>query len=285
MAALTIIIVAFNTRSELEACLGSLVEHPPNIPHEVLVVDNASSDGTPAALRERWPLIRLIEPGRNVGFAAANNLGFRASSGEFVLLLNSDTLVFAGAIDTLIDQMRLRPEVAAAGPRIVDATGTAELSFGAHMSPLAEARQKLLTRMHERGMGWARRRVERLTRTGHYPDWVSGACLMVRRSEAVRSGLMDERYFLYGEDVDFCAALRANGHRILFVPEAQIVHLRGRARRTRPLESERAYHRSHLAFYAKHHPRWLPWLKLYLKARGKMPREEGCGIVTDRNEA
>lgn len=272
MADLTIVIVSFNTRPELEACLSSLAEEDHSqTTREIVVVDNASSDGTPTALRERWPAVRLIEPGRNIGFAAANNLGIRASTAEFVLLLNSDTLVGAGAIDTLVEQLRRRPEVAAAGPRLVDAAGKAELSFGRQMSPLAEARQKALTRLHDRGFGFATRRVDRLTRTRHFPDWVSGACLIVRRADALAAGLLDERYFLYAEDVDFCAALRALGKRVLFVPDAEIVHLRGRSRRTRPVASEQAYRTAHLAFYAKHHPRWLPWLTLYLRIRGKLP--------------
>jgi len=274
MTDLSIIIVSFNTRPELEACLGSLAEHRALVSHEIIVVDNASSDGTTTALRERWPAVRLIEPGRNIGFAAANNLGIRASTSEFVLLLNGDTRVGPGAIDTLVDQLRHSPDVAAAGPRIVDAAGRAELSFGRHISPLAEARQKLLTRLHERGFRLANRRVERLTRTRCFPDWVSGACLMVRRHDALAAGLLDERYFLYAEDVDFCAALRALGKRVLLVPEAEIVHLRGRARASRPIASEQAYRRAHLAFYAKHHPRWLPWLTLYLRVRGKLPPEE-----------
>ena len=275
MADLTVIIVSFNTRSELEACLGSLVEHRPRTSHEIVVVDNASSDHTPEALRERWPGVRLIETGRNIGFAAANNLGIRSSSGEFVLLLNSDTLVGPGAIDALVAQLQRSPDVAAAGPRIVDAHGKVELSFGRMISPLTEARQKLLTRLHERGVRLVNRHVERLTRTRHYPDWVSGACLMVRRNDAVAAGLLDERYFLYAEDVDFCAALRALGKQVLFVPEAEIVHLRGRARASRPIESEQAYRKAHLAFYAKHHPLWLPWLTLYLRVRGKLlPADE-----------
>ena len=278
MADLSIIIVSFNTRPELEACLGSLVEHRARVSHEIVVVDNASSDGTTTALRERWPAVRLIEPGRNIGFAAANNLGIRASTSEFVLLLNSDTRVGAGSIDTLVDQLRRSPDVAAAGPRIVDANGRAELSFGRQIAPLSEARQKLLTRLHERGVGLANRRVERLTRTRCFPDWVSGACLLVRRRDAVAAGLLDERYFLYAEDVDFCAALRALGRRVAFVPEAEIVHLRGRARASRPIASEQAYRRAHLAFYAKHHPRWLPWLTLYLRVRGQLPREEKKGV-------
>ncbi|MEI6666904.1 MAG: glycosyltransferase family 2 protein [Acidobacteriota bacterium] len=271
MPELSIIIVSFNTRPELEACLASIVEHAPRVSHEIVVVDNASSDQSADAVRTRWPAVRLVEAGRNAGFAAGNNIGIRSSAGELLLLLNSDTLVKPGALDTLVSELRHSPEVAAVGPRIVDAAGSPELSFGRHIAPLAEARQKLLTRLHERGVGVARRRVERLTTTRQHPDWISGACLMVRREDALAVGLLDERYFLYAEDVDFCAALRARGRRILFVPTAEIVHLRGRARRSRPVESEHAYRRAHLAFYAKHHPGWYWCLAAYLRVRGKLP--------------
>jgi hypothetical protein len=115
------------------------------------------------------------------------------------------------------------------------------------------------------------RRVERLTRYEHYVDWVSGAALLVRRADAEAVGLLDERYFLYTEDVDFCAAMRAAGRRVLFTPAAEIVHLRGRSRATAPAVMNEAYRRSHLAFYEKHHPRWAPVLKLYLKLKGQLP--------------
>jgi len=269
--ALTIVIVSYNTRPELEHCLESLARHPPRTTHAILVVDNASTDGTPEALRARWPAVRLIEAGRNLGFAGANNLGVRASTGEFVLLLNSDTLVPEGAVDTLVERLRAEPDVGAAGPRIIDAAGRPELSFGAMMGPFTELRQKLVVRLHERGTPAVVRHVERLTRLRHYPDWVSGACLLVRRDDAMAVGLLDERYFLYAEDVDFCAALRGLGRRILFTPDAQIVHLRGVSGRSRPAATERAYRQSQLAFYVKHHPRWVPALRAYLRLRGTLP--------------
>ena len=100
---------------------------------------------------------------------------------------------------------------------------------------------------------------------------MSGACLLVRRADADAVGLLDERYFLYTEDVDFCAAIRARGRRILFTPAAQIVHLRGRSRQTAPGPSEQAYRRSQIAFYEKHHPRWAPWLRVYLRLKGRLP--------------
>jgi N-acetylglucosaminyl-diphospho-decaprenol L-rhamnosyltransferase len=271
MADLSIIIVSFNTREELEACLRTLREHAPTVPHEVVVVDNASTDGTAAAIRERWPQVRLIEAGRNLGFAAGNNLGIRAVDSELVLLLNSEPLGSAGALDTLVRELRARPDLAAIGPRLVDAAGRAELSFGSMMSPFNELRQKVLVTLHARHIGPISRLVERRTRRPQSPDWVSGACLLVRREDALRAGLLDERYFLYAEDVDFCAALRALGKHIAFTPAAEIVHLRGASRRRRPAAAEAEYRRSQLAFYAKHHPGWAGVLRFYLRVRGKLP--------------
>lgn len=272
MAILTILIVSHNTRQELEDCLTSLSTHPPRTPHDIVVVDNASTDGTVEALRDRWPRVQVLQAPRNVGFAAANNLGIRAVDSEYVLLLNSDTVVAEHAVDTLAGALMAAPDVAAVGPRLVDGHGRAELSFGRMMTPFNEARQKLLVRLHDRRIGFASRYVERLTRTARDADWVSGACLLVRRRDAVAAGLLDERYFLYAEDVDFCAALRELGKRVRFTPAAQITHLRGRSRSRRPAASDEAYRRSHLAFYAKHHPRWAPWLRWYLRLRGRLPR-------------
>src|SRR5207249_765637 len=107
--------------------------------------------------------------------------------------------------------------------------------------------------------------VERMTHREQSPDWVSGACLLVRRDDAEAVGLLDERYFMYAEDIDFCAAIRARGRRILFSPAVQIVHLRGRSVASAPGATRDAYRRSHIAFYEKHHPFWAPLLKLYLR--------------------
>jgi len=140
----------------------------------------------------------------------------------------------------------------------VDGSGRAELSFGRMIGPFSEIAQKL--RAHGD--------VESLTRRRHYPDWVSGACLLVRRADANAVGLLDERYFMYTEDVDFCAAIRARGRRILFAPEVDVVHLRGRSAASAPEATRRAYRRSQLAFYEKHHPFWARFLRVYLRARG-----------------
>jgi N-acetylglucosaminyl-diphospho-decaprenol L-rhamnosyltransferase len=253
---LSIIIVSFNARADLERCLESLHAAPPVVPHEILVVDNGSTDGSAGAAR-RWPGVQVIEAGGNLGFARANNIGIRASGGAAILLLNSDTIVPPGAIDRLIAELDRHSDVAVAGPRLVDGSGRAELSFGRMLGPWNELRQKRL--------GQSAAAVEALTRRPQYPDWVSGACLLVRRADADAVGGLDERYFMYTEDVDFCAAIRARGRKILFVPGVEVVHLRGRSAASAPAATLGHYRRSQLAFYEKHLPMWAPLLKLYVR--------------------
>lgn len=271
MPRLSIVIVTYNSASQIEACLTSLSAHPPSVDHETLIVDNRSPDATAALVRQRWPRVTVVDVGANLGFARASNLGIRATSGELVLLLNPDTLVPTGALDALVAALDGRPDAACAGPRLVDADGRAELSFGAMIDPLAELRQRLLVRGNDRGVPFLARYVDRLTRRAHDADWVSGACLLVRRADAEAVGLLDERYFMYAEDVDFCAALRARGRRVIFAPAAQVVHLRGQSAASAPGATDAAYRRSQLAFYTKHHPRWVRLLRAYLRLRHRLP--------------
>ena len=261
---LAIVIVSYNARDDLARALTSLTDAPPATPHQIVVVDNASTDGAAQMVAERYSTVRLIAAGGNLGFARANNLGIGQTSGDLVMLLNPDTIVPPGAIDRLITRFDERTDVVAAGPRLVDAAGRAELSFGAMYSPWSEARRKVELALDAWGTSAVRRAIERATREEHAVDWVSGACLLVRRSAGDRAGWLDERYFLYAEDVDFCAALRAQGGRILFTPAAEIVHLRGRSGADRPGATRDAWRESHLAFYRKHRPRWAPLLRWYL---------------------
>jgi N-acetylglucosaminyl-diphospho-decaprenol L-rhamnosyltransferase len=274
MPRLSIVIVTYNSLAEIDACLASLSAHPPSLEHETLVVDNASPDGTAMAVRQRWPRVRVVDAGANLGFAGACNIGIRQTSGEFVLLLNPDTLVPTGALGALVAYLEARPDAAVVGPRLVDTSGRAELSFGAMIGPLTALRQKLLVTGSARGVPLVSAYVSYLTRRARDVDWVSGACLLVRRADAQAVGLLDERYFMYTEDVDFCAAIRARGRRVLFTPEAQVVHLRGRSVASSPRVVEAAYRRSQLAFYAKYHAGWVPFLRTYLKLRHRMSDTE-----------
>jgi GT2 family glycosyltransferase len=271
MPRLSIIIVTFNSAREIDACLASLAADSSTVGHETLVVDNASSDGTAAAVRRHWPGVRVVDAGSNLGFAGGSNLGIRQTSGELVLLLNPDTVVEPDALGALVEALDSRADASVAGPRLVDAGGRAELSFGGMIGPFTELRQKLLVTGHDLGLPLVSGYVDRLTRQIREVDWVSGACLLVRRADAEAVGLLDERYFMYAEDVDFCAAIRARGRKVLFAPAAEVVHLRGRSVSSRPRPTEMAYRRSQLAFYTKHHPRWAPVLRAYLKLRGRLP--------------
>ena len=260
----SIIIVSYNARADLERCLASIAAAPPRVSYEIIVVDNASSDGSAEAAR-RVAGVRVIEAGANLGFARANNVGIRASSGDELLILNGDTIVPAGAIDGLVAELSAHPEAAVVGPRLVDAEGRAELSFGRMLGPLSEWRQKRLVRGNARRDPKISAFVDAITRRPHTPDWVSGACLLVRRADAEAVGLFDERYLMYTEDVDFCAAIRARGRLVRFTPEVEVVHLRGRSAAAAPAATREAYRRSRLLFYEKHRPFWAPFLRLYLR--------------------
>ena len=273
MRRVAIVIVSFNTRARLEACLASLRTAPPVTGHEIVVIDNGSRDGSPDAVEAGWPEARLVRLDANTGFAHAANVGMRRTAGELVLLLNSDAVAPPGSIDRLVAALDADESAAVAGPRIVAPDGAVELSFGRMISPWNELRQKVAQRASSSRLPLASRWVARRAASARYVDWVSGACLLARRQDAEAVGLLDERFFLYTEDVDFCARIRARGRRVLFTPAAEIVHARGSSRKAAPAAAEAAYRHSHVAFYAKHHPRWLPFLRAYLRVRGELPGE------------
>ena len=265
MTRLAIVIVSFDARDDLARTLASLRDAPPRVPHSIVVVDNGSTDGAPTLVRTQFPEVRVIDAAANLGFGRANNLGIRKTTSDYVLLLNPDTVVPEGAIDTLVERLDADPTIAAIGPRLVDAHGRAELSFGAMYSPWTEARRKVALALDGRGVGAVRRWIDRATRTPSEPDWLTAACLLVRRSAGEAAGWFDERYFMYAEDVDLCAALRAAGGRIVFAPDVEVVHVRGRSGLSRPGPTREAWRASHLAFYRKHLPRWAGVLEWYLR--------------------
>jgi GT2 family glycosyltransferase len=270
---LVIVIVTHNARADVERCLESLYRAPPALPHAIVVVDNASTDGTAERVRERWPSVRVLESRENVGFGRANNRAVRESASDLVLFLNGDTVVPPGAVDRLAADLVADREIGAVGPRLVDERGRPEISFGPMMGPFAELWQKARGRAYDAGIPGLDAWVRRLTGRPRDVDWVSGACMLLRRADLTAAGLFDERFELYCEDVDLCAAIRARGQRIRFSPASEIVHLRGRSRASRPEQAAAAYRRSQVAFYAKHHPAWVPILRAYLAIRGKLPRE------------
>jgi GT2 family glycosyltransferase len=266
---LAIIIVTFNSRDEIDACLDSLIGHTAPFPTTITVVDNASKDGTSAHVREKYPKVQVIDSGSNAGFAKANNLGIRATRSDYVLLINPDTVAPPGAIQTLVRGLASHPEAAIAGARLLNERGFPEMSWGDAITPWSEARQMIFARLYLRKVRFVVRKMDRLSRQAREVGWVSGACMVIRRADLEAVGLLDERYFMYNEDVDLCVAMKGRGRTTLYVAGAEVLHYRGRSAPKNP-ELERLRQQSHVAYYEKHLPRWTPLLRLYLRMTGKL---------------
>jgi len=214
---LSIIIVSWNTRELLAQCLQSVGENV-----QTFVVDNASTDGSPDMVLERFPWVHLIENIENVGFARANNQALRLSQGRYVLLLNSDTEVQAGALETLVTFMDEHPEAGAAGPYLLNSDGTLQPSCHPLLTPEREFwRLLFLERMLPRAT-YPMARWD--TQCPHEVEVIKGACLLLRRETLDQVGLLDERYFIYSEEMDLCYRIRRAGWRLYWVPQARVIH-------------------------------------------------------------
>ena len=262
------VVVSFNAREDLRRCLASL-EANVRLPLEVLVVDNASADGSAEAVRREFPNARLIENPTNRGYGAANNQGFRATTGPHVLVLNSDAEVTSGAVEALSALLDGRPEVGVAGPLTRGPDGSVQVSFGPDLRPLAEWRQRRRVRGVRERRPEALRDVEALALRQHETDWVSGSCFLARRAALGAVGGFDEGFFLYEEDADLCRRLRQAGWRVVHTPAAEVRHALGRSMAQAPARAALEYHRSHLRYYRKHNGRLLTaLLRGYFLARG-----------------
>lgn len=251
MSRVSVVVVSYETREDLLGCLRSIEAHA-ELPVETVVVDNASRDGSPQAVREAFPAVRVIENAVNVGFGAANNQGIRATAAPLVLLLNSDAELRPAALPALVAALEARPDAAVAGPRTLDADGRVQPSFGPQLTLASEWRQRRLVRGALRRDPSVLEEVTRRAAAAQEPFWVSASCLLARRAALDAVGGFDEGFFLYEEDVDLCARLRQAGWRILYTPAAEVVHHGGRSMRAAPAAARLAYDRSHLRYYAKH---------------------------------
>jgi GT2 family glycosyltransferase len=266
---LAIIIVTFNSIEEIDGCLQSLVGHTDPFPTTLTVVDNASTDGTADHVRRRWPTVQVIDSGGNLGFAKANNIGIRTTRGDYVLLMNPDTVAPPGAIQTLVRGLASHPEAAIAGARLLSERGFPELSWGAAITPWNETKQMIFSRLYLRKIRRVVRKMDRMSRQAREVEWVSGACMVIRRADLEAVGGLDERYFMYNEDVDLCLELKKRGRLTLYIAAAEVLHYRGKSAPKNP-ELERRRQMSHVAYYEKHLPRWAPLLRVYLKVTGKL---------------
>jgi len=258
---LSVIIVSHNSAGYLEACLGSLDRHLAAFDVEVCVVDNASEDDTQGIASRRAPRLRLIANERNLGFAAAVNLGLAATTGRYVLWLNPDSVLLDDGMGALLEYLDARPDVGIIGPRILDPGGAFQRSARAFPSYdwAIGHRHSLLTRLFP-----ANPYSKRYLRTDSDPakvqdiDWVSGACLLHRRDVADRIGGLDERFFMYCEDVDFCLRAHQAGWAVQYHPVLTVQHQVAGSTRQRPARMLYERHRSLWRYYKKHFPRGIP---------------------------
>ena len=266
----SVLVVSYNAREHVLACLASLAAHVP-IPHEVVVVDNASADGTVAALRERFPAAAVVANEANVGFSRANNQALRNARAPYVLVLNGDAQVRPGCVEALAAVLDARADVGIVGPRTRFPDGRIQVSFGPRPSPLGEWRQRRLVHGVRDGRPEWISRAEALAAREHEPAWVSGSCFLARREALEAVGGFDEGFFLYQEDVDLCLRVRAAGWRIVYTPRAEVVHHLGASMAQAASRAALEYRRSHLRLYDKHAgPIARAVLRAWLRARAAL---------------
>jgi hypothetical protein len=250
---LSIIIVHYKTRELTLQCLRSLREFGPKIPYEILLIDNDSRDGIGDAVAKEFPEVRLMEPGRNDGFGPANNLGIANSRGQYICLLNSDTKLIEPIFDTIVQLMEARPDLGCIGPRHFGADGLHQVSYGKFPSLLTEIRRKILDRRISRNDAGIRKYLDEFCAAEKEVDWLSGSCLLVRRDALRQTGLLDESFFMYFEDMDLCKRIKERGWKIAFYPKLKMVHLSGQSVKKNKLTGLAAYRQSQLYFARKHY--------------------------------
>jgi len=305
MLDLSIIIVNYNTHDRLRDCLRSVYASGGDFAFEVWVVDNASTDGSAAMVREEFPQAQLIESPVNGGYAYANNLGLRAAGFDpqtsdprpqppkYALLLNPDTVLPPRALAEMLAFMEVHPEAGAAGPKLVLADGRLDLACRRSFPTPEVAFYRLvgLSKLFPRSRRFARYNLTYLDPDEEAEvDSVVGAFMMVRGEAIQQVGLLDERFFLYGEDLDWALRLKEAGWKIYYNPRVAVLHYKREATR----HSSRAryeFYRAMYLFYRKHYaaqtPFWLHWIilggialrggtammKEILTSKAKMPME------------
>jgi GT2 family glycosyltransferase len=266
---LSIVIVNLNDKDRLKACLESIHEKVQALDYEVFVVDNASTDGSAEMVKQSFPWVKLIQNDRNLGFARANNQAIRISQGRYVLLLNCDTRLLDRTSSEMIRYMDDTPRFGALAPKVMYRDGTIQTSNNAfpdlfteflrlsRVSSLisdVEFRRALGVRLG-RFLGqsineylrvyWDHDRLREI-------DWATAACLLVRRKTIDQIGLLDEGFFMYYEDADWCLRMHRRGWKRVYFPHFSIVHDVGRGRGDRHQLEDISRHRSRFYYYNKH---------------------------------
>ena len=250
MTDISFIIVNWNTRDLLLACLDSVYKTLRGIPFEIWLVDNGSSDGSVTAAKERFPGIHVIENPANLGFAAAVNLALERLKGRYAVLLNTDAALTEGAVNRLYDFMQANPMVGIACGQLLNRDGSRQNSIANFPSLLSLASNETLLRLlFPRRFPSKRREYTEPIEV----DSCIGACMMVRKEAVDRVGPLDERYFFFMEETDWAYRMKRAGWKICFVPSARIYHAQGKSAATRA-DARILFYRSRYAFFKKWRP-------------------------------
>lgn len=255
MRKLSIVILCWNDRKVICDCLESIFAGTRSVDLEVIVSDNGSTDGSPELVRCKYPSVRILENRANLGFGKGNNVGIRASNGEYVLILNPDTIVHESSLDRLIEVAEQHPEAGAFGCRVLNRDGSYQRSARPFPSvrgdwmaalwlwPLAYVSDAF---MPDEYIGW-KGDTERMV------DWQSGCCVMFRGKLLKELGGFDEQFFYHCEEVDLCRRARNAGYPVLFTPVATITHLGGQSVSRFPIRFALEKQRSRYRYFFKHH--------------------------------
>jgi len=249
-----VVIVSYNGKNILKNCLQSVFEQTDGIDFEVIVSDNGSVDGSLGLVKELFPSVKLFENGENLGFAKANNLALPHCNGRYILLLNPDTVLQSNAIRTMVGFMDNHPDTGACGPKLLNSDGGLQFSARNFPSiPNQIAESLFLHKLFPAVMGFGELIMKpSFYQTTHTVDWVTGAALMIRRQALNDVGMLDERYFMYSEEKDWCFNARKKGWRIALVSEAEIMHIHGDSGTNPKLFSMMI--KSKQLFYKKNYP-------------------------------
>ncbi|MBW7991968.1 MAG: glycosyltransferase family 2 protein [Planctomycetes bacterium] len=251
---LSIIIVSWNVREDLLRCMRSIKENEPSCDFEVIIVDNASTDDTVNMIKKSFSEVKLITNQQNRGFAAANNQAIELSQGEYVLLLNPDTILHPKSLDILVKFMDSNEDMGACGPKLLNADGSTQDSVRRFPSFRGALHRHTVFKFVGIFKGEYRKWVMYDFKNDKQRDvdQVMGAALMVKRSVTEQVGLMDERFFMYYEEVDLCYRIKQAGWRIVFIPEAVITHIGGGSSGQIPVSKRIMAMTSLLKFFRKH---------------------------------
>jgi GT2 family glycosyltransferase len=251
----SIVIVSYNGRDYLRRCLASIYEHTRDIEFEVVVVDNASQDGTPEMVSSEFPQVTLVRRPTNAGFARGVNEGLGRARGEAFFLLNPDSEITANLLPPMLAYLRAHPDIGILAPKLLDADGTLQLScrafpnFGAALFNRYSMATKLF-RNNRLSRRYLMTDFDHTRTTG--VDWVSGACWLLSRRAYEAIGPLDEAYFWSIEDVDYCQRTHRAGLRVVYFPEAAVIHHIGRSAAALPGRAIVARHRGMWRYYSSY---------------------------------